>query len=213
VGPTNALLALGLLVVLVLGLRRQTRVPLTNTLLLLLAIAWMAYSSRGVPIAAVILVPHLAHALQQGMRVRRAPRGEGWIVGAMALVASAVLAGSVTSQPGAPFQPGSWETRALDAMPSGTVVLNEPALGGYLVWRYPGLAISSYGYFDSYNDAQFTTYVHLRDASPGWVQDVRASGAKVALLSTGSPLARGLIQTLHWTVVRSDASYELLRSP
>ena len=211
--PTNALLALGLVAVLVLGLRRTTRVPLTSSLLVLLAIGWMAYSSRGVPIAAVILVPHLARTLQQGMRVRRAPAREGWIVGGMAVVASAVLAMSVTSQPGAPFQPGSWETTALDAMPAGTVVLNEPALGGYLVWRYPGLAISSYGYFDTYDDAQFSTYVHLRDASPGWVEDVRASHAKVALLATDSPLAHGLVQRLHWTVVRSDASYELLRAP
>lgn len=211
--PTNALLALGLLVVLVLGLRRATRVPVTSSLLVLLGIAWMLYSSRGVPIAAVILVPHLARTLQQGMRVRPVPAREGWIVGALAVIASAVLAMSVTSQPGAPFQAGSWETTALDAMPTGTAVLNEPALGGYLVWRYPGLSISSYGYFDTYNDAQFSTYVHLRDASPGWIQDVRASGAKVALLATDSPLAHGLVQTLHWTVVRADASYELLRAP
>src|SRR5581483_2956306 len=131
----------------------------------------------------------------------------------VAVAASALLAGSAAGQPGTPFQAGSWETTALDAMPTGTVVLNEPSLGGYLIWRYPSLTVTSYGYFDTYTDAQFNELVQLQHALPGWVEDVRASHAKVALLATNSPLAYGLIETLHWTVVQGDTSYELLRAP
>jgi hypothetical protein len=211
--PANALLAICFVGVLVAGLRRSTRMPWTDTLLLVLGLGWALYCSRGVPVAAVILVPYLARVLQQGMRTRRTHAREGWIVGVIAVAASAVLAGSAAGQPGAPFQNGSWETAALNAMPAGTVVLNEPTLGGYLIWKYPSLTVTSYGYFDTYTDAQFNELVQLQHALPGWVEDVRTSKAKVALLATNSPLAYGLVQTLHWTVVQGDASYELLRAP
>lgn len=211
--PTNGLLALGLVAVLAAGLRRRSAMPWTQTLLLLLGLGWALYSSRGVPVAATILVPYLAGLLQQGLRERRPFAKERWVIGGLAVAASAVLAFSVTSEPGAPFQPGSWETTALDAMPSGTVVLNEPGLGGYLLWRYPALTISSYGYFDTYTDAEFSRLVHLVHLQPGWAEDVRASRARVALLATTSPLAYALVETMHWKVVQSDASYELLRAP
>ena len=211
--PTNALLAICIVGVLVAGLRRQSAMPWTQTLLLVLGLGWALYCSRGVPVAAIILVPFLAGVLQQGLRTRRPPEKERWLVGGLAVVASAVLAFSVTNQPGAPFQARSWETTALNAMPAGTVVLNEPGLGGYLLWRYPELSISSYGYFDTYTDPEFSRLVRLVHVQPGWVEDVRASKARVALLATDSPLAYGLVQTLHWKVVESDASYELLRAP
>ncbi|WP_125568193.1 hypothetical protein [Nocardioides baekrokdamisoli] len=211
--PTNAILAVCIVGVLVVGLRRQSALPWVETLLLVLGLGWALYCARGVPVAAVILVPHLARLLQRGVRTRRSFAGERWIVGGLLAAMSAVLAFSVTSQPGAPFQPKSWETTALDAMPSGTVVLNEQALGGYLLWRYPGLSISSYGYFDTYTDAEFTRFERLVHLQPGWIDDVRTSGAHVALLAADSPLAYGLVHTLHWKVVESDSAYQLLHAP
>ncbi len=41
-------------------------------------------------------------------------------------------------------------------MPPGTKVLNDWALGGYLMWRYPQLDLVMHGYGDTFTTAELT---------------------------------------------------------
>jgi hypothetical protein len=56
-------------------------------------------------------------------------------------------------------------------------------------------------------------YMGALRADRGWDEFVRSSGAKVALVETGSPLATALQQRLSWRSDGSDAGYTLLRAP
>jgi hypothetical protein len=207
-------LGLAVLVIAVLvGWWRHRGVSWTEVLLLGLAVALAVWSRRTVPVAAAMLTPLAAGALQ-GLAGRRTPvdRRERVTVAVCVAAAVAVLAVAVpftSAEP--PDQPG-WFDPALSALPPGTKVLDDWGLGGYLMWRHPQLDLMMHGYGDTFTTAELDRNQRLLGLAPGWESDLRDSGARVAVLRP-SALAEALVASQHWVVVHSSPDLVMLRAP
>ena len=109
-----------------------------HLLLILLAGGWGPYTDRTVSVAAMMLVPLVADALQSALPDRlpvRRPEALSVLAGAAACLA--VLAFLVPRTADRPPDYPEFVSE-LDAMPAGTVVVNDWGQGGYLMWRFPG---------------------------------------------------------------------------
>ena len=200
-------------VLLLLMMRRQRRTSWTECLLVLLAGGFGLYTVRTVPVAAMMLVPFAARAVQELFAHRRPvarPERAVTVVGAvLCLVGLAVVAPRTADQP--PPEP-AWFTTLAD-LPAGTVVLNEWAAGGYLMWRFPDLDLVMNGYADIYTDAELSRNVRMDAGYPGWLRDVKGIDTRYAVVEPGSILAVNLIDIAHWRVVDRSAKLELLVPP
>ena len=193
--------------------RRGAVVPWTHLLLIVLAGGWGLYTDRTVSVAAMMLVPLVADALQSALSdrlpVRRLETLTVLAGAAACLAVLAVLVPRTADRP--PAYPDF--VSELDAMPAGTVVINDWGQGGYLMWRYPDLDFVVNGYGDIYTDAELARNFRLDRASSGWVADVKGIDSRYALLRTGSELAYGL-QTLEgWSVLGRGDELILLEAP
>ncbi|MEO6511487.1 MAG: hypothetical protein ABIO16_10885, partial [Nocardioides sp.] len=103
-------------------------------------------------------------------------------------------------------------SQAIDALPAGTVVLNDWGKGGWMMWRWPELDFVMSGYGDVYTDAEIARNYRLDGSGTGWVADAKSTGAKYALVVPGSKLAYGL-ELQHWTVQHRSAELELMQPP
>lgn len=196
-----------------LVLLRRGRTDWTLVLLLALAAGWSVYSQRTVPVAAALLVPLAAGALQGLIGPRTAPgrveRGVVWGGAAIALVVLGLVVPHTAAEP-AP-QP-AWAEPVLSALPAGTQILNDSGYGGILMWSYPQLDVLMSGYGDLYTDAELERNSDLEAVEPGWDDLARSTDARVALVHRDSPLGYAL-QLAGWTVSQESESVRLLRAP
>lgn len=180
--------------------------------LLLLALAGLTvFSSRTVPLAGVGLLPLAACGLQRF--VPEAPRVSGReraTVSGLAAASLAVLAAVVpgTASPPAPEA----ITRDLDALPAGTVVLNDWSWGGYLMWRHPQLDIVMHGYGDAFTDDEIARNRDILDLAPGWDLAVAEIDPGYALVDPESPLGYALLREPGWSTVEEADDVVLLRA-
>lgn len=216
-GPTDftslaPLFVATLMAVTLLVLLRTGPATWTTAALLLLAGAWALYSSRTVPVAAAMVAPLAAAALQSLQRPSDRPSRpeKGFLTVAFA-GALAVLALAVT-RVGGPDRPG-WEEPALDELSAGTVLLNEWDWGGYLMWSHPDLNLVMHGYGDVFTDDELDRNVDITTLKPGWDEQVEATGAEIALLAEDSRLAYVLEHSLGWRVVEYGEGAVLLEAP
>jgi hypothetical protein len=203
-----------LLVLTVAAMWRRGRNPWTEILLVALAAAFAVYSERTVPVAAAMVAPILAGAVQD-LLGRRPPvvRAERLVVAGGALLALAVLAVTVPrTSADPPTETASMES-ALRALPPGTKVLDDWNQGGYFMWRYPQLDLMMHGYGDTFTTDELRRNTALISATPGWQNAVRDSGARVALLRASSLLGYVLVAQESWQVVQSSDDFELLKAP
>ena len=219
-GPTDftdlfaLVLAAMLAGVLVIHLRAGA-IDWIRALLILQAGGWAIYSARTVPVAAALVAPLAAAALQSlpMPRLRVMARGERLLVlagYAVSLLLLTVLAPRfVAAGPEFP----EWVDRELSAYPEGTRVLNEWAWGGYLMWRFPDIDVVMHGYGDTFTTAELDRSVDIVRLKPGWDRAVRRIDAEVALVDPDSPLAYALKQSEGWTVVQHSRDVQLLIPP
>lgn len=183
--------------------------------LLATAAALAVYSMRTVPVAAALLVPLTATALARALKVEREPvrRAEVVTVAGGAVVALVGLALAVPHTSADPA-PG---LRAADAplrdVPAGSVVLSDAALGGYLMWRFPDLRLTSHGYGDVYTDAELERNADIKALAPGWDEEVAGLSADYAVLRPDSELAYAVEELLGWHVLHEDDDVVVLRPP
>jgi hypothetical protein len=205
-----ALLLAGTLV----GLWRRRRNPWTETLLIVLAGVFAAYSVRTVPVGAAMLAPLAAGPLQ-ALVGRRTPVGRREVraVVAGSVLALVALAVAVPRTSDDPLAVPRWADPALGTLPTGTKVLDDWNLGGYLMWRYPRLDLVMHGYGDTFTTAELDRNTGFLLVSPGWEEDLRATGARVALLRPGSRLGYVLSAQEGWSVVHRSGALEMLRAP
>jgi hypothetical protein len=205
------LLLAGLLLVRIL--RRRGPTSWTEVLLLLLAGGWALYTARTVMVAAMILVPMTARALQELGRERRTVgRPERAVVlggAVLALVGLAVVVPRTADRP--PPDPEWFADVA--ALPPGTVVLNDWGEGGYYMWRFPDLDLVMNGYGDVFTDDELADNFRMDSTNPGWLRTVKATGATYALLKPRSNLATELRDIADWRVVHESQDVELLVPP
>ena len=196
------------------GLWRRGHNSWTETLLIMLAGVFAAYSERTVAVGAAMLAP-LAAAPLQALVGRRTPvgRGERRAVVGGSVLALVALAVAVPHTSADPLPEPAWADPALGTLPAGTKVLNDWAMGGYLMWRYPRLDLVMHGYGDTFTTSELDRNNGFLLLSPGWEQDLHATGARVAVLRPWTQLAYALVTDEGWRVVHRSDSLEMLRAP
>jgi hypothetical protein len=202
-----------LVVAVLVGWWRRGSVTWTEIVLLALAVGLAVWSRRTVPVAAAMLTPLAAGALQ-GLVGRRTPadRRERWTVTIAVALAVGVLAVAVPFTSADPPRQPSWVDPALSDLPAGTKVLDDWAYGGYLMWRHPQLDLMMHGYGDTFTTAELDRNERLLAVGPGWENDLRESGARVAVLRP-SLLSQVLADRAGWVVVHSSPDLVMLRAP
>ena len=203
-----------LLAATLVGLWGRGRNSWTETLLIVLAGVFAAYSDRTVAVGAAMLAPLAAAPLQAlvGRRTTVSRRERRAVLGGASL-ALVVLALAVPHTSADPMPEPAWADPALGGLPPGTKVLNDWDLGGYLMWRYPRLDLVMHGYGDTFTTAELDRNNRFLLLSPGWEDDLHATGARVAVLRPWSRLAYALPAEEGWTIVHRSASLEMLRAP
>jgi hypothetical protein len=203
-----------LLAATLVGLVLRGRTTWTETLLIAMAGVFTAYSVRTIPVGAAMLAPLAAAPLQSllGRRSSVSAR-ERWTVLSGSAATLVVLALVVPHTSDQPMQEPAWAERSLGALPPGTKVLNDWALGGYLMWRYPQLDLVMHGYGDTFTTAELARNNDILQVAPGWQQDVRDLGARYAVLRPTGLLAAELASLEHWRVVHRSGDLELLEAP
>lgn len=222
-GPAPWAVILMVVVTLVAGAKARradpaSPVPLGSLLLLLQAVGWLFLAERTVAIAACIVAPLFATAVSGLLQRARGsdeamsvPRAESLLLGVGALVSIVALTVAVphTTRAGAvPTEFG----QALEALPHGTVVLNDDKLGGWLLLRHPNTAPVVDGLFDAYSLDHLRSYRRIVGLAPGWERDLRSTGATWAVLPEDSAVCEALIDA-SWEVVDRDRGFALLRAP
>jgi len=170
---------------------------------------------RTVPVGSIIAAPLAASALQKQRGLPATPlsrRGtSAWIglVAAGAIVA-APLAGAVAQRP------SGWPEGLrpqLSAIPAKTVVLNDFAAGGWLLWAEPQLTPVIDLRSEIYSMDYIGDYRRTEDVRAGWQGFLERTKPEYALLKTKAPLTAALQERLHWRTVGKDADYILLKAP
>lgn len=208
-----ATLGIALLVVLIWS-RRRERTRWVDLGIWTFGVGLALTYTRTVALGAAVLA--VLAASQVGQRrwgVAPSPRREALVVafGMAAVLVLGPFASSVDTSH--PPQVPSKLTSALDALPPGTRVFNAYELGGWLLWTQPDLDPVIDGRADVYDVDYFRRIVDAYALQPGWEESVEATGARVAVLPHTSQLAQALRTSLDWTVVDTDAGFDLLVGP
>ncbi len=202
------------MVVAVIWARGGRRVSWAHLGLWGLGLAWTLAYARTVALGAVTIVLLAAPALDGILPVtmRRQPSRQAELrsiaIGLVAAVALCLAVGSRWSQPPGLMSP-QLESQ-VRALPAGTVVFNDYALGGWLLFADPELDPSSTDALTSTPSPTSAGMSPPPEAQDGWQETVRSSGASVALLKSRSALAQALQDQLGWTGQAHDATYVLL---
>ena len=85
--------------------------------------------------------------------------------------------------------------------------------GGYLMWRYPQLDLLMHGYGDTFTNAELERNTDIADLAPGWDDELRATGVRIAVLRPTGSLAYALEHQMHWTVLHRSPTIEELQAP
>ena len=183
--------------------------------LLLTGVAATLAMSRTIAVGAVIAAPLLAHEIQlyRGRPVvatTRASRSAWAALILVALVAAVPLSAARAQNPVA--VPDRLRPQ-LSLIPSGTVVLAEGDIAGWLFWADPQVRPVLDPRIEIYSPAHVRAFVSAMAAAPGWRQFVDKTGARYALVLTGSPIATALVERAGWSQIGKDAGFVLLRAP
>ena len=171
---------------------------------------------RLVPLGAILSAPLFSQALHDRAGLSREPwnRAErrtvlvSWI--ACLLAAGLVAAGS--GRAGGQRFPGNMAAvdQALDSLPGGTVVLDDFAVSGWLLWRHPDLVPVIDLRSEIYSHQHIKAYVTAERVGPGWRTILTDTRARHALLRRDSPLALALTQRASWSTVAESGEYVVL---
>lgn len=217
-GPTNftELYAIALLtmlgVVVLVAIKRRT-LSWPAVMVVGLAAALSVASARLTTVAALMLAPLVAEAIQEFVpsspRIRRR---EAVALVAVFAVCAAVLAPVVSARSDDMIVP-AWLDERLDAQPEGTRVLNDWDTGAYFLWRHPQLSLVMHGYGDVFTGDELKRNSDILRLRPRWDDEVAALDADLALVDPDTPLGYALVNDLDWTVVEDDEDFALLSPP
>lgn len=206
-----------LVAVTALGWARATqRASWADVLLWGMALGWTLLYARTVAVGAVMAAPLAARALTYLLPV---PEDRGGVrlervllplSAAAAVLLAVVLAPSVAGRAGG--MPTGLDD-AIDTLPADTVVLDDDAVGGWLLLEHPRVhpVIDTRTYL--FDVPYIEAYLNARGARPGWQDFVTRTGARAALLREGEALVPVLTDDLGWTVSASADGYVLVVAP
>jgi len=182
---------------------------------LLMGVVATLATTRTIAVGAVIAAPLLAHEIQlyRGRPVvatTRRSRSAWAVLILIALVVATPLSVALAQEPVAVPQRLAPQ---LSAIPSGTVVLAEGDINGWLFWADPQVRPVLDPRIEIYSPAHVRAFVSAMAAGPGWRQFVDRTGARYALVFTRSPIATALAERAGWSEVGRDAGFVLLSAP
>lgn len=210
--PSALFLVLMIVVVLVVRLRGAA-MDWPTLMLLGLAMAWGLYTLRTTIVAAVMLAPLLAMALQHLVpAIGRPGRREVGLVAAIAVLGSAAMALVAAQRDDDPVVAG-WVDDRLAAMPPGTKLLDDWELGHYTMARHPQVQLVMHGYVDMFTEAELDRNLRIVRVQPRWDTSVEALHADYGFVDPDSAMGYALVHQLGWTEVEGDDDYVLLRPP
>ena len=194
--------------------RLERRPPWWQIGLLVTGVAATLVMSRTIPVGAVIATPLLAREIQlyRGRPVAaptRRSRAAWAALILVALVAAAPLSAARAQEPVAVPQQ---LRQQLSLIPSGTVVLAQGDISGWLFWAEPGLRPVLDPRVEIFPPAHVRAFVSTMAARPGWRQFVDRTGARYALVPSDSPIAAALVERAAWSQLGKDAGFVLLRA-
>lgn len=200
--------------VLVRVIRHPSRVLVPQALLLLLGYVLAFTYARTIAVAAALIAPLAASALQSLVRRPRAATARFEQVIAVAaigcaLVVTGVLAPSVAAREdyGARDVNG-----ALSTLPAGSVVCNEWEWGGWMTYRHPTLLVTMDPRVELYTPQHIEQYFTFVKGEPGWSQYVRDNKCGYGLLETNRATV-ALLEDRGWTVLEQGKQAVLLKAP
>ncbi|WP_406831799.1 hypothetical protein ABEG17_02990 [Pedococcus sp. KACC 23699] len=218
--PLNNVFAfatLGLfLVTALLWVRRPQARPPWQYAVLALGLGMALWMWRLVPLACILGAPLFASALQHALGRPAELRGRReWRVVALAgLVAALVAAGTAAGPKGAAAQtyPGRMDgvSARLDALPAGTVVLNDFGVSGWLLWEHPDLHPVVDLRVEIYSAEYLRSFIRTEQVRPGWQDFIARVQPDVALVARDSALGDALVHRLGWRPVASSKDFVLL---
>lgn len=186
------------------------RPPWLSIVLLLMAAGWAVYSSRTTPVAAAIVVPLVAQAIQSIVPTSDVmARGERATVAGIGVVGLLTLGWLASTRADEQVVP-PWTDARLAVLPDGAKVLNDWANGPYLLWKHPDLNVVMHGYGDVFTDAEIKRNQDIMVLAPGWDREVEKLDVDAALVYTDSPLGYALVSDSRWTVVEKDDEFVFL---
>jgi len=205
---------------LVLWLLAGERPKVWEAAALLTAVALILGMWRLVPLGCIVVAPLLASAVGSwNVRGREAwSRREGWAVTVGWLLAM-VMAGTVAlaSPAGRANQlfPGDMSSIdiALARLPPKTVVLDDFAVSGWLLWQHPELTPVIDLRAEIYDADYIAMFRRTDEVRPGWRDLIHTTGARVAVLRSNSALALALRDRDEWREVAKTRQWVMLQSP
>ena len=174
----------------------------------------LAYA-RLLSVAACLLVPLLASALQSRhpQSVDVAPRSERTLWAGLfvaATVATAALAPVFAGQPhGVPVRLSS----QISAIPAGSVVFDDYGMGSWLLWSARQVTPVVDGRIELYDQKYLQDYANALTVGAGWSDFLTHTGATYALVADRSPISAALTDRLHWQALGRDAGFILMKAP
>ncbi|GAB3434464.1 hypothetical protein GCM10027517_02550 [Phycicoccus ginsengisoli] len=217
--PSVALTLVVLALVFALWVRSGRR-PVTWQLLVWgVAVVLTLVMRRTVPVGAVLGALLVAEALEEHLTTRgrvAGPQGlrrtELVALGAGALVAvvasvplAALRAQHANGVPSGLVAP-------LRALPSGTRVLSDGDLSGWMMFVAPTTRPVFDIRVEAYTPARIRGFIAATRAEPGWTAYLRDSGTRAALLKDDAPLVSALSGQWHWRLVARDHGYVLMEA-
>jgi hypothetical protein len=207
-----ATLIMGLVVV-VAWLRSGRQVGWWRLLLWVFAMGSALLYARTIAIGAILVAPLFADVLQQALPKRTTPiRWERRVLASATLVSLALAALLVPFRAVAPSNVPAAFDAYLSALPRGTVVWNDDALGGWLLYAHPNVRPTIDTRAEVYGPEYLRSYVRATSGYPGWQETIEQTGARYAIVEEDGALADCLVRQRRWNVVSTAGSYALIRA-
>ena len=213
--PTTIMALVMISGIALIWLRGSGSPPLWKVGQLALALVLSLAYGRLLSVAACLLVPLLADALQSRHPhpAAVASRGERrlwaglFVAGA---VATAALAPVFAGEPhGVPVKLSS----QISAIPAGSVIFDDYGMGSWLLWSARQVTPVIDGRIELYDQKYVKAYVNALSVGPGWSAFLTRTGAKYALVADRSPMSTALTDRLHWRTLGRDAGFTLMQAP
>lgn len=210
--PSELVVVLLIGVPIVVGLKRR-HLTWTETFLLVFAAMLALYSIRTGTVAAIVVTPLFAQAIQEFVPANSPiSRGEWLALVAPALACCVALAATSAALARGQVVPG-WLDSRLTALPSHSRVLNDWDTGTYFLWKHPQLDLVMHGYGDVFTPEELRRNAGIARLDPGWSEAIDELDVDYALVVDGTPLEYALSEVVGWREVESDSDYALLTPP
>lgn len=194
----------------------RTQDPYTLVQVLFALVLGLLYV-RTVAAGAVLLTPLLAEALRPSVRPSPRALAPAFTRTLIALVTALAIGGGttvLTQLPALPPAAPIAATKALvSAVPGQERVLNEYAIGGWLLLFAPSARPAIDGRAEVYPVRYVGDYISALGMSGNWRSVIEPLSANSALLHPDTPLVNGLRDQLGWHAVYEDDNWLVLVPP